>query len=93
VTEVSAAQKGTPTKEPTKENLPASGGDLPKHESVVKVSWKVDNQDNDALRYRVAFKREGQNLWRDANAEDHDGRPSRSCPNPTVSVRVELGSV
>jgi hypothetical protein len=63
VLEVGAQQKGT-TRE-TKEGLPASGGEPPKHDSVVKVSWKVENPDNDQLRYRVAFRREGQSQWRD----------------------------
>jgi hypothetical protein len=58
------AQPRTAAHEP-KEGLPPSGGEPPKHDSVVKVSWKVDNPDNDQLRYRVAFKREGQNQWRD----------------------------
>lgn len=70
VTEVNAVPKGAPAKEPGKEAVVASGGDLGKHDSVVKVTWKVDNPDNDALRYRVAFKREGQNLWRDALKSD-----------------------
>jgi hypothetical protein len=69
VVEISAQQKGTPAKEPTSSNLPASGGEPPKHDSVVKVQWKVDNPDNDALRYRVAYRREGQQLWRDALRE------------------------
>lgn len=70
VTEVSAAPKGGPTKEPASGAVPASGGDVGKHESVVKVTWKVDNPDSDPLRYRIAFKREGQTQWRDALKAD-----------------------
>ena len=66
VLEVSAQQKNAPTKEPTTTAVPASGGEPAKHDPVVKVTWKVDNADNDALRYRVAFRREGQHAWRDA---------------------------
>ena len=65
VLEVSAQPKTGATKEPTSTALPASGAEPAKHESVVKLTWKVDNADNDALRYRVAFRREGQNAWRD----------------------------
>jgi len=65
VTEVEAHPKSA-TKPETKEGVPASGAEPPKHESVLKVTWKVDNQDNDTLRYRVNFRREGQGLWRDA---------------------------
>jgi len=70
VTEVNAAMKGAPAKEPGKEAVQASGGELPKHDAVVKVTWKVDNPDADALRYRVAYRREGQSLWRDALRTD-----------------------
>lgn len=66
VLDVSAAPKGAPAKEPGSSNLPASGDGAPKRESVVKVVWKTDNPDNDALRFRVWFKREGQATWRDA---------------------------
>jgi hypothetical protein len=45
--------------------VPASGGEPPKHESVLKLTWKVDNPDNDSLRYRVMFRRDSQTLWRD----------------------------
>lgn len=69
VTEVNATVKSGPTKEPTKE-IPASGGEPPKHDSVVKVTWKVDNPDSDPLRYRIAFKREDQTQWRDALKAD-----------------------
>jgi hypothetical protein len=69
VLEVTAQPKGGHTKEPAAA-IPASGGEVAKHDSVVKVTWKVDNADNDVLRYRVAFRREGQTLWRDALKPD-----------------------
>lgn len=69
VLEVTAVAKGAPAKEPVS-GVPTSGGDLGKHDTVVKVSWKVDNPDSDPLRYRVAFRREGQALWRDALRSD-----------------------
>jgi hypothetical protein len=68
VTEVEAHEKGV-TRE-TKEGLPASGGAPPKHDSVVHVSWKVENPDSDELRYRVEFRREGQTRWADATPPD-----------------------
>jgi hypothetical protein len=69
VTEISAATKAGPTKEPAT-GVPASGGEVAKHDSVVKVTWKVENPDSDPLRYRVAYKREGQTQWRDALKTD-----------------------
>jgi hypothetical protein len=68
VTDVEAHEKGTVRE--TKEGLPASGGEPPKHDSVVHVSWKVDNPDSDELRYRVQFRREGQARWIDATRPD-----------------------
>src|SRR5262249_53794871 len=38
ITEISAQSKGGPAKEPTT-SVPASGGEVGKHESVVKVTW------------------------------------------------------
>jgi hypothetical protein len=70
VTEVNATAKGATAKEPAKGDIPASGGDVGKHESIVKLTWKVDNPDSDPLRYRVAFRREGQTLWREALKDD-----------------------
>jgi hypothetical protein len=62
---------------------------------VVKLSWKVDNADNDQLRYRIAFRREGQNLWRDALKSDEVLTKSEyewetlALPEGKYRVRVE----
>ncbi len=62
VTEVSAEPKsGTPS---DKEGLQESGGALPKHDSVLKVTWKVDNPDSDQLRYRLYYRLETERAWR-----------------------------
>lgn len=37
----------------------------PKASSVYKLSWRVDNPDGDALRYRVRFQREGERRFRE----------------------------
>ncbi len=72
VTEVSAIAKSALAREPvgSSKELPASGGEVPKHDPVVKLTWKTDNADNDTLRYRVAVRREGQTLWRDLLRSD-----------------------
>jgi hypothetical protein len=70
VLEVDAAMKGAQPKEPIKENLPSSGGQPAKHDATVKCTWKVDNPDNDDLRFRVTYKREGTALWREALPPD-----------------------
>jgi hypothetical protein len=69
VTEVAARPKGS--HEPKdKDGVPSSGAEPPKHDAVLHVTWKVDNPDNDELRYRVQFRREGQSRWIDATASD-----------------------
>jgi hypothetical protein len=94
VTEVSAATKNAPAKEPAT-GVPASGGEPAKHEPVVKVSWKVENPDSDPLRYRVAFKREGQTQWRDALKADEVHTKTElewdtsALPEGKYRVRVE----
>jgi len=91
---VNAAAKVVPPKEPAKD-VPATGGEPAKHESVVKLTWKVENPDADPLRYRVAFKREGQKEWRDALKADEvhtktelDWETS-ALPEGKYRVRVE----
>jgi len=54
VTEIEAVNKGEPAKV----------GEVPEHSSVFKLTWKVDNPDTDPLRYRLAFRREGDDTWR-----------------------------
>lgn len=38
--------------------------------TVLNLTWKVDNPDRDALRYRVAYREERQPTWRDMFRED-----------------------
>jgi hypothetical protein len=93
VTEVTARQRGGERE--SKEGITASGGEPAKHDSVVKVSWKVDNTDNDPLRYRLAFRREGQSVWRDILRSDEVltkteyERDTAALPEGTYRVRVE----
>jgi hypothetical protein len=68
VTEV-AAKSPAATHE-SKDALPQSGSEVPKHDSVVHLAWKVENPDNDELRYRVQFQHEGQARWVDATRPD-----------------------
>ncbi|NOU27325.1 MAG: hypothetical protein HOO96_05395 [Polyangiaceae bacterium] len=65
VTDVTAAPKGINLVREPVSTLPSTGGDTPKHDATVRLTWRVENPDSDALRYRVAFQRDGQTLWRD----------------------------
>src|SRR5690606_28596480 len=47
--------------------ISASGGPVEgKASSKVKLSWDVDNPDEDSLRYRIEYKRVGDTKWFDA---------------------------
>ena len=62
---------------------------------MVHVTWKVDNPDNDELRYRVQFHREGQPRWLDATTPDDVLTKSEldwdtsSLPEGKYRVRVD----
>ncbi len=49
---------------PTKEGLVSSGGEAAKHDSALRIAWRSDNPDQDTLRYRLLFRREGHKAWR-----------------------------
>jgi hypothetical protein len=49
----------------TKEGLAQSGNEIPKHDATVHVGWKVENPDQDTLRYRLWYRRDGDATWRD----------------------------
>ena len=57
----SKAQRGS-----AKGGMVSSGGEAPKPSSTVKATWKVDNPDQDELRYRLFYRQEGQTTWRNA---------------------------
>ncbi len=95
VTSVDASMKGSARD--SKEGLVASGGENPKHDSIVKVTWHVDNPDLDAMRFRLAYRREEQKAWRDMNRTDeivvspkaeYDWETS-ALPEGKYRVRVE----
>jgi hypothetical protein len=97
VTEVAARSKSSrePKEPKEKDGIPASGSEPPKHDAMVHVTWKVDNPDNDDLRYRVTFHKDGQTRWLDATApEDVLTRSeldwdTSSLPEGKYRVRVD----
>lgn len=62
VSSISATAKNT--SKSAKTGIQASGGEAPKPSSSVQISWKVDNPDQDELRYRLWYRMEGQQPWR-----------------------------
>jgi hypothetical protein len=59
-----------PTKGDLPSGIPSSGTEIPAKSSTVRLSWKVDNPDNDSLRYRLWFRREESIIWRPITKED-----------------------
>ena len=63
--------------------------------TLLNLSWKVENPDRDPLRYRIAYKQEGQPIWRDMFSEDvvlTDAKytwDTGSIPDGFYVVRVE----
>ena len=94
VTEIEAHDRAIAARD-TKEGIVASGGPPPKHESVVHLAWKVDNPDSDELRYRVAFRREGQARWLEATrpedvlTKQELDWDTAALPEGSYRVRVE----
>lgn len=65
VTSIDAVPKGQ-SKSSVKTGIVASGGEAPKPASAIRVSWKVENPDQDDLRYRLSYRIDGQSIWRSA---------------------------
>ncbi|HVY49730.1 MAG TPA: hypothetical protein VHB21_27740 [Minicystis sp.] len=79
----------------TKSGVAASGGEAPKPSATVKLSWKVDNLDQDELRYRLYYRLEGQTTWRPIlkpseklTRTEHDW-DTTALPEGTYRVLVE----
>jgi hypothetical protein len=65
VTEVSVNSKTLLSRESGTGTAPSFESEVPKHESSLKINWRVENPDGDPLRYRLAAQREGSTLWRE----------------------------
>jgi hypothetical protein len=77
----------------SKENAPP--GEPDRHTSVIKVTWRVDNPDGDALRYRLSYRLDGQTIYRDLTRPDEPlGKAeydweTASLPEGAYRIRVE----
>jgi len=78
---------------------PQKRGEAPRQppppSTLVNVTWQVDNPDRDVLRYRLAYRADGQTLWRDMFSEDvvlTDAKytwNTESIPDGHYAIRVE----
>ncbi len=94
VTDIDATSKSRP-RAPLKMGVVASGSDTPKAEHKVKITWKVDNPDQDELRYRLHYRIDGQPTWRSVlkpaeklTRADYEWDVS-ALPEGTYRIKVE----
>lgn len=95
ITSIDAVPKGQ-TKSPVKTGITPSGGEAPKAASTIRVTFRVDNPDQDDLRYRLSYKLEGQAVWHSAlkpgeklSRAEYDWDTS-GLPEGTYRLRVEV---
>jgi hypothetical protein len=94
VTQVDAAPRNAPPKAKDGQ-APPSGGEPPAHADTIKLSWKVDNPDADALRYRVWFRRDNETALREITRPDDPLTKTEyewdtgSLPEGAYRVRVQ----
>jgi hypothetical protein len=62
ITSIEASQRSSG--KTLKQGVQASGGELSKASSGVKISWKVDNADQDEMRYRLSYRLDNEATWR-----------------------------
>jgi hypothetical protein len=93
VTSIDASGRSQPKS--SKMGMSPSGGEAPRPSSSIKVSWRVENMDQDELRYRVFYRLEGQTQWRNAlkpneklTRSDYEWDTS-SLPEGTYRLLVE----
>jgi hypothetical protein len=65
VTSIDASQRSSGGK--LKQGVQSSGGEAPRSSSSVKISWKVDNPDQDEMRYRLFYRLDAEPTWRPLN--------------------------
>jgi hypothetical protein len=62
ITSVDASQRSSGKS--LKQGIQASGGESPRPGSSVKISWRVDNPDQDEMRYRLYYRLDSEAQWR-----------------------------
>ncbi len=61
ITSIEASQRSGRS---LKQGIQASGAESSRAGSTVKVSWRVDNPDQDEMRYRLFYRLDGEAQWR-----------------------------
>lgn len=62
ITSIEASQRSSG--KTLKQGVQASGGELARPSSTVKITWKVDNADQDEMRYRLFYRLDDEAIWR-----------------------------
>jgi hypothetical protein len=62
ITSIDASQRSSGRS--LRQGIQASGGETPRPSSTVKISWRVDNPDQDEMRYRLFYRLDSEVQWR-----------------------------
>jgi hypothetical protein len=62
ITSIDASQRASGRT--LRQGMQASGGEAPRASSSVKISWRVDNPDQDEMRYRLFYRLDAEAQWR-----------------------------
>jgi hypothetical protein len=65
VTQIEASQRSAGKS--IKQGVHSSGGEAPRASSTVKITWKIDNPDQDEMRYRLSYRLDNETTWRPLN--------------------------
>jgi len=60
---ITSITAGKSSSSSSSKDVPASGGPLDDPSTKIKLEWKVDNPDNDKLRYRVLYRMADRKRW------------------------------
>jgi hypothetical protein len=95
VTAVDAQPRNAAPSVKDKEAAPSSGGEPGPHSTQIKLTWKVDNPDADALRYRLSYRLDNETVYRDLTRPDENLTKAEyewetaTLPEGTYRVRVD----
>src|SRR5204863_6727414 len=72
---------------------PPAAGAARAHSAIAKLRFKVENPDGDELVYRLAFRLDGETIWRPLGGPDPLAKPeydwnTESVPDGLYVVRV-----
>ncbi|QQR91555.1 MAG: hypothetical protein IPJ88_07490 [Myxococcales bacterium] len=95
VTDIEVAEASNSKKKSEKGKAPLLSPKSSALSPLVQIKWKVDNPDDDELRYRLSFRSENNGIWRDLHDRSEILRKTefvwdtQSIPDGFYQVRIE----